>query len=115
LVKKGKPEDTETGLYSRGKKGYRRHKQYDDSKSSADEGPLCYKCDEIGHISTTCLYRRAINKLVRKLQGRDNKDGHSKARKEVAAAALASRGDSDSESSCDECGRALLTKELITA
>jgi len=112
-TEKGKLEDTETGMYSRGKKGDRR-KRCDSEDSSGDERPLCYKCDEIGHISTACPYRKAIRRLVRKLQeegteGKGKKRGHSKARKEAAAAALAS----SSESSCDEYG--LLVRELITS
>jgi len=110
-TEKGKLEDTETGMYSRGKKGDRR-KRCDSEDSSGDERPLCYKCDEIGHISTACPYRKAIRKLVRQLQeaeGKGKKRGHSKARKEAAAAALAS----SSESSCDEYG--LLVRELITS
>ena len=86
-------------MYSRRKKGNRR-KQCDSEDSSGDERLLCYKCDEIGHISTACLYRKAIRKLVRQLQeaeGKGKKRSYSKARKEAAAAALAS----SSELSCD--------------
>ena len=64
-TEKGKLEDTETGMYSRGKKD--RRKRYNSEESSGDERLLCYKCDEIGHISTACLYRKAIRKLIRKL------------------------------------------------
>ena len=112
-IEKGKLKDTKTGIYSRRKKGDRR-KRCDSKDSSGDERLLYYKCDEIGYISTACLYRKASRRLIRKLQeegieGKGKKRDYLKVRKEVAIVVLAS----SLELSYDEYG--LLVRELITS